>query len=84
MTGRGQEEIMQGLALVIREVFADPTLEVDAGTTALDIPGWDSLSHTILILAVEERFDVRLDPEIEFADVGELAGHLAQRMAPGQ
>jgi acyl carrier protein len=77
MTTRDHTRIMRDLAEVVREVFADPTLEVDEATTALDIPGWDSLSHTILILAVEERFGVRLGRDVELADVGELARHLA-------
>jgi len=48
---------------VMRNVFMAPTLEIGPETTALDVPGWDSLSHTLLILEMEAAFGVHIDPD---------------------
>ena len=74
------EQIMPALTEVIRRVFRQPTAAVDRETTAMDIDGWDSLSHTMLILQVEQRFSVRLpaDRVHELDNVGELADLIAE------
>jgi acyl carrier protein len=74
------EEIMSELGDIIRRTFRQPDAEVDRQTTALDIDGWDSLSHTMLILDVEKHFGVRLpaDRIHELDDVGELADLIAE------
>jgi len=33
--------------------------ELNEQTTASEVPGWDSLSHVNVILAVEKRFGIR-------------------------
>lgn len=33
--------------------------QIDDETTAAEVPGWDSLSHANVILAVEKSFNVR-------------------------
>jgi acyl carrier protein len=48
---------------VMRNVFMAPTLEIGPETTALDVAGWDSLSHTLLILEMETAFGVHIDPD---------------------
>lgn len=48
---------------LMRNVFMEPTLEIGPETTALDVAGWDSLSHTLLILEMEAVFGVRIEPE---------------------
>jgi acyl carrier protein len=77
MTG---EEILPLLTEVIRRTFRQPDAPVDRDTTAMDINGWDSLSHTMLILQVEQRFAVRLpaDRVHELDNVGELADLIAE------
>jgi acyl carrier protein len=60
---------------VFRQVFDDPELAITEETTADEVEGWDSLSHVNLIMAVENRFQVRFKPkEINsFKNVGDLA-----------
>lgn len=43
---------------VFRTVFDNDKLEVTEAMTADDVLGWDSLSHMILISALEEEFQV--------------------------
>lgn len=50
---------MAGLTTVFREVFGDDSIEPGRETTAVDIAGWDSLTHIELIVAVEQHFGIR-------------------------
>lgn len=66
------------LQRLMREVFLDEGLNIGPETTALDVDGWDSLSHSMLMLEIEQAFGVPIDPALaaRFADVGELLRHL--------
>ena len=66
------EDLLSEIRAVLVDTFFDEDLEVSRSTTALDVPGWDSLSHTIVLLALEQRLNVRIPPGTEFANVGEL------------
>lgn len=56
------------------EVFDDESIQIARDTTADDVDGWDSLSHTNLIVAVEMAFNIRFNMKDTRAlkDVGEL------------
>jgi acyl carrier protein len=62
------------LAAVFRDVFEDDTLAVSRETTAAAVPGWDSLRHVSLVLAVERAFGIRFSSaEVAMLqDAGEL------------
>jgi acyl carrier protein len=47
------------LVPVFRNVFDDDSLVIGPSTSAADIPDWDSQSHIILILQVEQEFGIR-------------------------
>jgi acyl carrier protein len=66
---------MDMLNEVFRQVFNDPEIHLKSETTADDVEGWDSLSHTNLIMAVENRFNVRFNHKevVGFKNVGDLA-----------
>ncbi len=55
-----EAEIYAGLTAIFRETFADLTLALRSEMSAADIDGWDSLKMVMIIMAVEERFDIRL------------------------
>jgi acyl carrier protein len=74
------DEIESGVFAVIGSTFkCDPSL-VTRATTADDIDGWDSLSHTVLLVGIERHFDIRLDHEevLDLADVGGLVDAVAR------
>lgn len=43
-------------------------------TTADQVPGWDSLSHLNIILAIEKEFGIRFNPYelLKLKNIGEL------------
>jgi acyl carrier protein len=74
---------MDALTDVFRQVFDDPGITLTPHTTADDVDGWDSLSHVNLILAVENRFNVRFKQKeiLGFKNVGDLARCVDQKLA---
>ena len=76
MTNDDRDEILQRLVTVIAKTFRpDSSTAIGPATTSTDILGWNSLSHTILIMNVEEAFGIELpfDEIAGLANVGDLA-----------
>ena len=67
------DDVLEDLGDLLREVFNVPDAVITANTVAQAIPGWDSLSHTMLIVSVEEKFAVKMPQGCELANIGELA-----------
>lgn len=73
--------MLQQVNEVFREVFDDDELTVTPETTAADVPGWDSLMHVRLIIAVEKAFGVRFSSSevASLKDVGDLIELLGRK-----
>lgn len=69
------EEIITAIAEAVREETDEPSLEIGPGTTAAQVPGWDSLAHVRIIMNVGVRVGVNIDISTTYlaANVGELA-----------
>ncbi len=65
---------MDKLTEVFRQVFDNPQICLEPETTADDVEGWDSLSHVNLIMAVENRFNIRFNQKevTSFKNIGDL------------
>lgn len=55
-----RQEAFERLTRVFCEVFDDPTITLNEGTTADDIEDWDSFEHINLVVAVEEEFSFKI------------------------
>jgi acyl carrier protein len=67
MTSSIEQRVRQVMALV----FNLPDTEVGGDASIMQTPGWDSLGHANLMLAVEEEFEVTLSPD-EVVDLQSL------------
>ena len=56
-------EIYQRLNTVFHSVFFDDSIRVTAGTTAADVPGWDSVANIHLMVAIEGEFGFEFTTE---------------------
>ena len=76
------EDIMEKIQDVFREVLDDETLEIREGTVPGDIDDWDSLSHVILIVALEKEFEVKFKiTELQtLVDVGDMARLVVEKL----
>jgi len=66
--------IKQDLKRVILQELKLEDWQIDDDTLAAEIPGWDSLSHGNVILAVEKAFGVRFSnvEVLKLENIGDL------------
>lgn len=69
-----RHETFATLRDVFRRCFLDDGIEIDEGTTAVDIDGWDSLSHVRLMMLIEDTFGITISGQqaSRLRNVGEL------------
>ncbi len=79
------DDVLGQVTALIRSTFRQPTAQIDRDTTAPDVDGWDSLSHTVLLLAIEKHFGVRLPMEevFDLDTVGDLVDLIVEAKASG-
>ncbi len=63
-----RQDVVQKLTAIFQDTFDDPGIELFDSMTAADLDDWDSLQHIVLVLAIERKFAVKLNP----AEVGKL------------
>jgi acyl carrier protein len=76
------EDVLGQVNKVFADVFANPSIVVRAETTAEDIPEWDSLNHTELIAAIEQRFQIKfsLREVMRFENVGDMCAVIRTKL----
>jgi len=71
------DEVLLRILDVMRDTLkgGKQIVSISRDSTANTVPGWDSLSHAVLILNIESEFDVELPIEetLELNNVGDLA-----------
>lgn len=75
--------ISQDLKTVIMAALKLDDWEITETTTAGEVPGWDSLSHINVVLAVEKHFGVRFKGAevLRLKSVGDLQRLIDSKMA---
>lgn len=69
------DHIFQNVKAIMGQMFRIPSgFSVSTETTSADVEGWDSLSHAVLIMKIEESLGVNLPLDRAYAvkNVGEL------------
>lgn len=51
---------------VIADTFSVDEDDITRNTIAADVDGWDSLSHTVLMIRLEKRLGIRINERIAF------------------
>lgn len=76
-------DIWTRLTALFQDVLDDPDLAITPVTTAKDVPGWDSLTHIQLLVAIEGEFNIRFNTAevAALANVGEMVVLIAERTA---
>ena len=76
-------DITKELNDVFCEVFNNPSIQIQEGTTSNDIIGWDSFSHMNLISAIEIYFDIEFTQAeaLSFKTVGDLIKYIEKRVS---
>ena len=76
-------EIFAKLTEIFQDVFDDDTITLSDSTTAADIEDWDSLTHIMLLSAVEDSFGIKFDMKAVqgLKDVGAMADLIGELLA---
>jgi len=78
-----ERAIIERLQPLFREAFPKANVAaIGPHTVAEDVVGWDSFAHVALMVAVEEEFGLRFEPEeiTGFSNVQELIAMIAQKL----
>lgn len=75
------EEILNKVQEIFRDVFQAPTLEINPEMTASDVEKWDSLTHLTMIAKVEEvfGFKFKLKEMIKMKNVGDMLNIISEK-----
>ena len=76
------DNIYDELTPIFQETFDDDGVVARPELTAADVTAWDSLSHVRLMVAIEERFNIRFtSSEISgFKNVGDMVASIQQKL----
>jgi long-chain acyl-CoA synthetase len=77
------ESVMGKVLSAASAVFKSPVSELSARSTTADVAGWDSLAHLQFIVALEEAFEIRLDPSdiIRIESIGEAERIVREKLS---
>lgn len=77
------DDLWNDLTAVFRESLDNESLVLTETSTARDVAGWDSITHVLIIVAVEKKFRVKFTAaEIQrLQNVGELAALIRGKQA---
>ncbi|HAR79288.1 MAG TPA: acyl carrier protein [Succinivibrionaceae bacterium] len=73
-------EIYSKLSDIFRLVFDDDSITIDEHTSRSSIPSWDSLEHVNLLMAIENKFNIRFDIEeaAEIQNVSQIVEYIVK------
>jgi acyl carrier protein len=77
-----RSSVLEQLQSIFDDVFLEP-VTVTPELAAHDVPEWNSLTHISLMVAVEQKFDIRFHVgEVENThNVGEFADLIVRKLA---
>jgi len=81
-----RQEIFERARTVMARVFNVPADSIIETTRAVDVKGWDSLTHLIVLTGIEKKFDVELpmDKAHSAQNVGDLVTLIGETLASQQ
>ncbi len=76
-----QAQTLGELTQLLRDIFVDDELVLTPQTIAADVPGWDSIKHIEIIIAIEEKYGFRFTSrEVDgLRSVGDLIAVIARK-----
>lgn len=78
-----RDQIFEKLTAVFRDIFDDEDITISESTTAADIEDWDSLTHIMLLSAVEDEFGIKFDMKAvqRLKNVGEMVDLIGAQLS---
>ena len=57
-----KKHVLEVLNRIFKEKLCDQSVEINLDTTADDILEWNSLKHLVIVLAIENHFQIKFNP----------------------
>ena len=57
-----ENHVLEVLNRIFKEKLCDQSVEINLDTTADDILEWNSLKHLVIVLAIENHFQIKFNP----------------------
>ncbi len=73
---------IEDLSEVFKIVFDDDELNVNEESSANDVEGWDSMTHVLLLSAIEEKYGIEFNQKEvrKFQTVGDLLNSVNNKL----
>jgi acyl carrier protein len=73
---------IEDLSEVFKAVFDDDKLDITEESSANDVEGWDSMTHVLLLSAIEEQFGIEFNQKEvrKFQTVGDLLASVNSKL----
>ena len=55
------QSVLETITQIVREELEDDAIVLTPQTRARDVPGWDSLAHVRIVVAIEDAFDTEFE-----------------------
>ncbi|HWF20269.1 MAG TPA: acyl carrier protein [Verrucomicrobiae bacterium] len=77
------DTLWNDLTGIFKDVLDNDSLVLEEKTTAKDVDGWDSITHVLIVVAVEKKFRVKFTAgEIQqLQKVGDLAALIRRKQS---
>ena len=77
-----QPEIYSKLTEIFHDVFDDPSIVIGPGTSAADVPAWDSLNYINVMIAVMAEFGVKFQTSDleQLHNVGDMVDAIQKKL----
>jgi acyl carrier protein len=77
---------LQELTTLFRKLMDNPVINLRRDLSAKDVPGWDSLFHVSLIVAIERHFKIKilLGELDKLRSVGDLVALIERKVSSRQ
>jgi acyl carrier protein len=77
-----QTPLLEMLQTIFQNVFDNQDLHIDRSSSASTVPGWDSLAHINLVVAIEHEFRIKfaLGELDQLKNVGEMVDLMERKI----
>lgn len=76
------KEILNQVQRIFRDELDDESIILTVETTAEDVDDWDSLTHIVLVVAIEKHFKIRFASNeiLSWKNISEMITCIIKRM----
>ena len=76
-------EVLKQINEIFIDTLDDEDIVIDETSQASDVDGWDSLTHIMLVVAIEKNFKIKFTSQeiLSWKDVGGMINSIIDRIA---